>query len=112
MFLQVCMAAGEIVEHTDWLEGEGKTPSWPQGMQNIISAKCLKAVENIPITEQLECSLTTQTIMASLPADAALQTLRCDCGGCSTCGVAAIFSHLILLESGVSMESVSPQENI
>lgn len=35
-------------------------------MQNIISAKCLKAVENVPIIVQLECSLTTQAIMAPL----------------------------------------------
>lgn len=60
------MAAGKIFQHTDWKEKKKKTPGWPQGMQNIISAKCLKAVENIPITTQLECSLTTQTIMPRL----------------------------------------------
>ncbi|KAK1898352.1 Monocarboxylate transporter 8, partial [Dissostichus eleginoides] len=66
-------------------------------MQNIISAKCLKAVKNIPITAQLECSLTTQTIIPSTqrePADRGVQTLICDSGTCSTCAVAPIFSHL------------------
>ena len=71
MFPWVCVAAGKIVQLADLSKtGEKKkkkTPSSPQGMQNIISAKCLKAVENIPITAQLECSLTTQTIMPSLP---------------------------------------------
>lgn len=40
-------------------------------MQNIINAKCLKAVENIPVTAQLECSLTTRSIMLLLPERAA-----------------------------------------
>lgn len=70
----VCVAAGKKCS-TDWLEKvwgqkKKKTPSSPRGMQNIISAKCLKAVESIPITAQLECSLTTQTIMPPVPESA------------------------------------------
>lgn len=49
----------------------GPAPSWPRGMQNIINAKCLKAVENIPVTAQLECSLTTRSLMLPLPERAA-----------------------------------------
>lgn len=70
-------------------------------MQSIISAKCLKAVENIPITAQLECSLTTQTITAGLPGRATTQTPRRRQRVCAA-AAAAIFSHLSLSVPGVS----------
>lgn len=75
-------------------------------MQNIISAKCLKAVENIPFTALLECSLTTRTIMPPRPrqpADRAPPTEPCrhSQGTRCMCVAAAIFSHL----GGVCQES-------